>query len=80
MQQVEVTVIGEPAANASEPVKFQSDTDFADAVRRRLKAALEPIMDLMDEVDRRGMHICWSCGRDKFGRNVLTDVNISRPY
>lgn len=55
------------------------DRELAADLRERLTAALQPVLELMDEASRVGLAVGWSLTRDQFGRQRVGEIQISRP-
>lgn len=67
----------------SEPVvKLEptvSDKERADAFKARLRAALAPVIVIMQEANDLGLILGWNIGRNQFGRQDILDIMVHRP-
>jgi hypothetical protein len=52
------------------------EKEVAAEFKDRARVMLGGLTSLMDEIDRHGMALQFGCGRDGFGRNVVTMLNI----
>jgi hypothetical protein len=59
--------------------RLVSDSDFAKDLKERTRAALVPILELMDEAARRSMVLGFSVGRNIIlGRSIVIAVTINK--
>jgi hypothetical protein len=66
----------------SEPLKIaptKSDKELAADLRMKMEYALNAVCEIMREADQTGLQISFNLGRDQYGRQAITALNIVRP-
>jgi hypothetical protein len=57
----------------------QSDAEKAQDYRARIRAALDPVVAILNEARRDGLVVGFNIGLNQFGLSVLNQVDISKP-
>lgn len=60
-------------------VPGRTDRELAEEFRQRLRAALAPAMEIVDDATREGLVVNFVLGRNAFGRCVINDISVTRP-
>lgn len=58
--------------------KIVGDADFAREAKERVRAAFEPIVEVMNEATRRGLMLNFMIARDQFGRAFVQTIDVVR--
>jgi len=66
-QESNVVFIGKPAAEKA--------ADY----RAKIRAALEPVVAILNESRRDGLVVNFAIGFNQFGQSVVTQLDISKP-
>lgn len=55
------------------------DAEKAADYRARVRAALEPVVGILNDARRDGLVVTFAIGINQFGQSVVTQLDISKP-
>lgn len=56
-----------------------TDLDLAHSYEAALRAALGPVVQILNDAQAHGLQLSFQVGRDQFGRHVVTGIGVVRP-
>lgn len=54
----------------------ETDTQKAERIKARIRTALIPVLEVIDESAREGFLVEWQLGRDHYGRQVILNLYL----
>lgn len=58
--------------------KATNEVEVAAQAAAKIRQNLETICKVMDDLHQQGLIVQWGIGKDNFGRNIVTAVNVAK--
>lgn len=65
---------------AAEVHQLETEHDKAERYKTKIREALGPVVEIMDEMRRDGLLVQWELGFDPYGRSRIVDVAVIKRY